>query len=74
VNSNPPDCRPNPTSKTSENEDSKNFVYLDLKGQIDPKNPNLLTGKKVEGDLETGQTTWTWSLRLVNPNQKKPLK
>lgn len=69
--SNPPDCRPNPTSKVSENEDSKSFVYIDLKGQIDPKNPNHLTGKKVEGDIETGQQTWTWNLRLVNPNKKK---
>jgi hypothetical protein len=74
VSSNPPDCRPNPTSKVSENEDSKNFVFIDLKGQVDPKNPNVLTGKKVEGDLETGQKTWEWSLRLVTPSPKKALK
>jgi hypothetical protein len=67
----PADCRPVPFSTSQENEDSKNVVYLDLKGQVDPKNPNLLTGTKVEGDLETGQSTWTWSLRLVNPKKQK---
>lgn len=67
----PADCRPVPFSNSSENEDSKNFVYIDLKGQVDPKKSDVLTGKLVEGDLETGQRTWTWNLRLVNPNRKK---
>jgi hypothetical protein len=67
-------CRTFPFSTVRENEDAKNFVYINLEGQVDPKNPNLLTGTKVEGDIETGQSTWTWSLRLVNPVQKKGLK
>lgn len=70
----PADCRPVPFSNSSENEDLKNFVYVDLKGQVDPKNPDILTGKIVEGDLETGQKTWTWNLRLINPNKKKQKK
>jgi hypothetical protein len=71
TNSNPAECRPLQASTVSENEDTKNFVYINLEGQVDPKNPNVLTGKKVEGDLKTGQQTWTWNLRLVNPNKKK---
>ncbi|MBS1792502.1 MAG: hypothetical protein JSS81_01540 [Acidobacteria bacterium] len=69
--SNPAECRPVPASSVRETEDSKNFAYINLEGRIDPKNPDVLTGKKVEGDLQTGQQTWTWSLRLVNPNKKK---
>lgn len=64
-------CRPIQFSSTRETSREDGFYYIDLKGQVDPKNPNLLTGKKVEGDIETGQQTWTWSLRLVNPNKKK---
>lgn len=76
TNNNPAECRPNPTSFTNEIEGSKNFVYINLEGQINPKKPDVLTGKKVEGDLQTGQQIWTWSLRLINPNKKKeiPLK
>jgi hypothetical protein len=64
-------CRPLQFSSTRETSRDDGFYYIDLKGQVDPKNPNLLTGKKVEGDLETGQKTWTWSLRLVQPKKKK---
>jgi hypothetical protein len=71
ASSNPPDCRPIPSSKTSENEDSKNFVYIDLKGQVDPKNPDVLSGKEEKGDIESGLYTLTWNLRLVQPNKKK---
>lgn len=70
----PADCRPVPFSSSTENQDTKNFIFIDLKGQVDPKNPDVLTGKIVEGDLETGQKTWTWNLRLVNPNKKRPKK
>ncbi len=69
--SNPVDCRPVPTSISKQNEDSKNFVLINLEGRVDPKNPNLLTGKKVEGEPGTGQQTWTWTLRLVEPGKKK---
>jgi hypothetical protein len=71
TSNNPADCRPVPTSTANENEGSKNFVYINLEGQVDPKKPDVLTGKKVEGDLKTEQQTWTWNLRLVNPNKKK---
>ena len=67
-------CRPTPFSSVRETLRDEGFYYIDLKGQVDPKNPNLLTGKKVEGDVETGQSTWTWSLRLVDPAQKKRVK
>lgn len=67
-------CGTFPFSTVRENEDAKNFAYISLEGQVDPKNPDVLTGKKVEGDLETGQSTWTWNLRLVNPTQKKGIK
>ncbi|HVE59432.1 MAG TPA: hypothetical protein VNB22_21660 [Pyrinomonadaceae bacterium] len=67
-------CGTFPFSTARENEDAKNFAYISLEGRVDPKNPDVLTGKKVEGDLETGQNTWEWKLRLVTPNRKKALK
>lgn len=70
TSNNPAECRPVPISTTNENVSSKNFVYINLEGQVDPKKPDILTGKKVEGDLETGQQIWTWNLRLINPNKK----
>lgn len=45
-----------------------------ISGQTDPKNPDVLSGSEVTGDLENGQTTIKWNLRLVKPNQKKTLK
>jgi hypothetical protein len=63
-------CGTVPFSTVRENEDAKNFVYIDLQGQVDPRNPDVLTGKKVEGDLETGQKTWEWKLRLVTPKRR----
>ena len=45
-----------------------------ISGQIDLKNPDVLSGSEVTGDLENGQTTIKWNLRLVKPNQKKALK
>lgn len=71
TNNNPAECRPNPTSFTNEIEGSKNFVYINLEGQVDPKNPDVLSGKKTEGELQIGQQTWTWNLRLVKPKTKK---
>ena len=47
---------------------------FEVEGQVDPKNPDVLSGKKVSGELSYGQFTWTWNLRLVKPNQKKGLK
>ncbi|HQU81547.1 MAG TPA: hypothetical protein PKY59_00385 [Pyrinomonadaceae bacterium] len=73
TDNNPAECRPNPTSFTNEIEGTKNFVYINLEGQVDPKNPNVLSGKKVEGDLQSGQQTWEWNLRLVNPSKKKEI-
>lgn len=67
-------CTPTPFSTVREIEDSKGVGFIDLEGTIDPKNPDVLTGKTVEGDLETGLKTWEWKLRLVRPNQKKALK
>lgn len=64
-------CRPIQFSSTRETSRDDGFYYIDLKGQVDPKNPNLLTGQKVEGDIETGQSTWTWSLRLVQPKKNR---
>lgn len=45
-----------------------------ISGQIDPKNPDVLAGSEITGDLENGQTTIKWNLRLVKPKQKKGLK
>jgi hypothetical protein len=73
TNNNPAECRPNPTSFTNEIEGSKNFVYINLEGQIDPKKTDVLIGKKIDGDIQTGQQIWTWNLRLVNPNKKKEI-
>lgn len=65
-------CKPIPFSSVSETEGSAGVGYINLEGQVDPKNPDILTGKLTEGDLEKGLKTWTWNLRLAKPNQKKP--
>ena len=44
---------------------------LSINGKIDPANPDYLTGSKVSGDLENGQTTIRWNLRLVKPKGRK---
>lgn len=64
-------CQPMSFSSTAETENPQGFYNIDLKGQVDPNNPSVLSGKTIKGDLETGQETWTWSLRLVDPNRKK---
>ena len=58
-------CKPNPFSSSAETQGLAGVGYINLQGQVDPKTPDILMGKKVEGDLENGQKTWTWNLRLV---------
>ena len=65
---------PDPTIIIFDGEENFKGNYKELSGQIDPKNPTTLSGKEIKGDIETGQETWTWNLRLVTPNQKKALK
>jgi hypothetical protein len=64
-------CVPQPFNepKSSERDDTSSF--FDFEGQIDPKNPDVLIGKKVTGTLETRQYTIEWNLRLVQPKKKK---
>lgn len=64
-------CKPNPFSSSGETQGSGGVGYIDLQGQVDPKNPDILTGRVVEGDLENGQKTWAWNLRLVKPKSKR---
>lgn len=63
-------CKPNPFSSFAETQGSAGVGYINLQGQVDPKNPDILMGKKVEGNLENGQKTWTWNLRLVKPRSR----
>jgi hypothetical protein len=64
-------CTPVPFSSTREGQGKAGVGYIDIEGQVDPKNPDVLFGKKVEGDLENGQKTWTWNLQFVDPKKKK---
>lgn len=43
---------------------------FEIDGQIDPKNPDVLIGTTVTGDLRTKQTTITWKLKMVRPRKK----
>lgn len=65
---------PEPTVMIFDGEETFDGNFKRVNGQIDPKNPDILTGEKITGDLESGQTTIKWNLRLVNPNKKKGLK
>jgi hypothetical protein len=64
-------CEPQPFNepKSSERDDTSSF--FDFEGQIDPKKPDVLIGKKVTGTLETRQYTIEWNLRLISPKKKK---
>jgi hypothetical protein len=42
-----------------------------IRGRIDPENPDVLSGSEITGDLDNGQTSIKWNLRLVNPKTKK---
>lgn len=46
-----------------------NSLKIDVK--FDPKNPDVLVGRRSDGDPHsTGQTTIIWNLKLVKPKQK----
>jgi hypothetical protein len=64
-------CPPQPFSETKSSERTDTASFFDFEGQVDPKNPNVLAGKKVTGTLETRQYTTTWNLRLVQPRKKQ---
>jgi hypothetical protein len=49
---------------------TKSDLYT-ITGAIDPRNPDILTGKTSAGDLYgNGETTVVWNLRLVKPKKK----
>lgn len=64
-------CSPIPLSSIREGEGKQGVGYIELEGEVDPKKPDFLAGKKVVGDLENGMETWTWNLHFVNPKPKK---
>lgn len=70
-------CNPKQFSETSAGEGSpQSEAYTQsgsftADGQTDPKNPGVLSGKKVTGELEYGQSTMTWNLRLVTPKKNR---
>ncbi len=39
----------------------------EISGQVDPKDPDTLSGERITGDLEYGRTTEKWNLRRVQP-------
>jgi hypothetical protein len=41
--------------------------FSEIRGQVDPKDPDTLSGEKITGDLETGRTTERWNLHRVKP-------
>jgi hypothetical protein len=43
----------------------------EIKGVLDPKNPDILAGTRTTGDRASGIRTVTWNLRLVKPRSSK---
>ena len=39
----------------------------EVSGQVDPKDPDKLSGEKITGELEVGRTTEKWNLHRVQP-------
>jgi hypothetical protein len=64
-------CEPQPFSESKSSEKTDSSSFFDFEGQVDPKNPNVLVGKKVSGTLETRQYTIMWNLRLIQPKKKR---
>jgi hypothetical protein len=63
-------CVPQPFSESKPGERTDTSSFFDFEGQVDPKNPNVLVGRKVTGTLESRQHTIVWNLRLVQPKKK----
>jgi len=64
-------CVPQTDHEDKPSERTELSSYFDFDGQVDPKNPNVLTGKHVVGELNTRQGMITWNLRLMQPKKKK---
>ncbi len=66
-------CDPKPISSSSESREAPREAtnFIKVSGQADPKNPDLLSGKDVTGDIEKGETMRTWNLRLIKPKPKE---
>jgi hypothetical protein len=64
---------PPPTSDSDEGENSPmSEAYTqagitEISGQVDPKDPDTLSGERITGDPEYGRTTERWNLRRVQP-------
>lgn len=67
----------NPKSEVTDDEGSPEAAaYIidgidEVWGQIDPKNPDVLSGTKTTGDATSGIHTVTWNLRLVKPKTSR---
>jgi|GEM_PF-6807391 len=64
-------CVPQPFSENKPSERTDPSSFFNFEGQLDPKNPNVLTGRRVTGTLETRQYTIVWNLHLVQPKKKR---
>lgn len=66
-----------PSSAVSDGEgspDSSGYIIdgiEEVRGVIDPKNPDILIGTTTSGDATTGIHTVTWNLRLVKPKRSR---
>lgn len=66
-----------PSSAVSDGEESpESSAYIvsgidEIYGELDPKNPDMLVGKKVTGDETGGVLTVTWNLRRVKPRPSR---
>ena len=64
-------CEPQPFSESTPSQRTDTASYFDFEGQVDPKNPNILAGRRVTGTVETRQYTTIWNLHLIQPKKKR---
>jgi hypothetical protein len=64
-------CPPQTSSQDKPGERTDIASFFDFDAPVDPKNPNILTGRQVTGTLDMRQRTIIWNLRLVQPKKKR---
>jgi hypothetical protein len=64
-------CKPKGISVVTDGENSHQGDAISRAGRVDPKNPDMMSGKKVTGTIDTVLYTTTWNLRLLKPKSKK---
>lgn len=72
----PGGCEDPPPVKASSNGTNSVFASgykvaaIDIRGEFDPKHPDVLTGELRNGNADVGVTTITWNLKRVRPKSR----